>query len=177
MIIRDALSLLAAKVNSSGDLQVVLGAASEFTPIDPLQVAAKLGNACIVSAGYTAGTDDEVFYIRNTDSIDCIVERLIFSADAVTNFQGFTVTGTAAGGALTVVSLNPAIAFARALDIRGGAAVTGLTPVDEFLNLHAIAGTIYDIPVGIRLSLNDDIAISSTLAVNVSVGAIIRWDP
>ncbi len=177
MIIRDALTLLAAKVNASGDLQVVLGAASQFTPIDPLQVAAQLGNACIVSAGYTAGAGDEVFYIKNTDSIDCIVERLIFSAAAVTIFTAATVTGTAVAGALTVVSLNPETAFARSVDIRGGVSVTGLTPVDEFLNLHAIAGSFYDIPVGIRLGLNDDIAISSSAAVDIAVGAVIRWDP
>jgi hypothetical protein len=161
-----------ASVGSDGRLAVDI---NDLT--DLLAAKAAVGEAFIAAGSYAATAADDVFYIANTDTEKLLViDRIIFSSLAACGFLVSQPTGTAAAGALTAQPLKSSVAVTRSVELRGGAAVTGLTGGTEFLDVFTGAGGPAIVDLGLVLAENARIAVEATVTTTVAVTVVGHWE-
>lgn len=173
MIIQDPQTGRAASVNEENQLEVSAVLSAENIDIQ----AALDGNLAFLATAGAAGAGEEWLYVKNDDPLDCVLERILVSADAATHIEFATCTGTAAGTDLNPVPGKLSVPLARSVEAKGNAAVTGLTPGDVFWEVELAVGVPQIFDLDLILGQNDDFCVTVVDAASVAISVVLRWRP
>jgi len=134
------------------------------------------GNAYSWTSSYSAGTGEEVIYVKNTHASNKLFIDKIHVGGVLTGlFELYQVTGTAAGTTITGKNLNLTSSNIAAATALGNASVTSLTIGDRItlVRTAATATTLLNMDNTLILGFGDAIAITYTGSTGI-VDTMIR---
>jgi hypothetical protein len=139
-------------------------------------ISRDFGEAYTWTSSYSAGTGEEVLYVKNDSTTHQLVIDLVHVGGVLTGlFEIYQVSGTAAGTSLTGVNLNLTSSNTASATALGNASVTGLT-IGNRLYLHRTPATTsgaFELADTLILGTTDAIAITYTGGTGI-VDAEIR---
>lgn len=132
------------------------------------------------SAYTTGGADEEVIYIKNTDTSDYLeIHQVILGTAATAVFTISQVTGTAGGAsAITSAPLNLSSTTSPNVSATGGASVTGLTIGNTLAKIRVIANysDMFDFQGSILIPPGGAIAVTNSATGACEVTIIGHFD-
>lgn len=112
-----------AKVNSRQRLDVSAASFSESSFVSAVE-----GQTYIWTSSYSAGTGNEVIYVKNTSkSKILVIDKVTVNSVLTGLFELFIVSGTASGTPITGTNVNLTAGNVAASTALGDASVTGLS--------------------------------------------------